>query len=296
MASVCNVIECRDLVFKRGDRAYLQDVTFTLPEGRLMGLVGHNGAGKSTLLKVVLGLLKPFSGSVQVLGATPGTRPLEVGYLPENVSFYNHMTMAEHLAFFAGLKGVGRSRIDALVEELGIGRVLNTKLGQCSKGERQRLGLAQALLTEPRLLILDEPTVGLDPAASLLMYGELSKLRQQGCSVVVCTHELALVEPYLDCALVMSRARMRGFGTLDELRAAAELPVTILRVPEAVVTGDAELAVLREGDALRVPAARLEAVMQRLTQQHGCYGMEVRKAGLGDIFRRFVIESTQGEH
>lgn len=292
---MANVIECRDLVFKRGDRAYLNDVTFALPEGRLMGLVGHNGAGKSTLLKVVLGLLKPFSGSVQVLGGAPGTRPLEVGYLPENVSFYNHMTMAEHLAFFAGLKGVGRSRIDALVEELGIGRVLHTKLGQCSKGERQRLGLAQALLTEPKLLILDEPTVGLDPAASLLMYGELSKLRRQGCSVVVCTHELALVEPYLDCALVMSRARMRGFGTLDELRQAAHLPVSILRVPPEVLAADGELAALRAGQELRVPAERLEEVMEKLTREHACFGMEVRKAGLGEIFRHFVIESASGE-
>lgn len=292
---MANVIECRDLVFKRGDRAYLNDVTFALPEGRLMGLVGHNGAGKSTLLKVVLGLLKPFSGSVQVLGAAPGTRPLEVGYLPENVSFYNHMTMAEHLAFFAGLKGVGRSQIDALVEELGIGRVLHTKLGQCSKGERQRLGLAQALLTEPKLLILDEPTVGLDPAASLLMYGELSKLRRQGCSVVVCTHELALVEPYLDCALVMSRARMRGFGTLDELRQAAHLPVSILRVPPEVLAADGELAALRAGQELRVPAERLEEVMEKLTREHACFGMEVRKAGLGEIFRHFVIESASGE-
>ena len=181
-----NAITCDDLVFRRGDRTVLNRIGFELAPGRLLGLIGHNGAGKSTLIKLILGLLKPASGRLEVLGGAPGASPLDVGYLPENVSFYDAMTVEEHLRYFAGLKGVARPRIDELVEELGLGVVLRQRLGQCSKGQRQRLGLAQALLTRPRLLMLDEPTVGLDPAASSLMYRELSALRDAGCAVVVC--------------------------------------------------------------------------------------------------------------
>ena len=156
-----NAITCDDLVFRRGDRTVLNRIGFELAPGRLHGLIGHNGAGKSTLIKLILGLLKPASGRLEVLGGAPGASPLDVGYLPENVSFYDAMTVEEHLRYFAGLKGVARPRIDELVEELGLGVVLRQRLGQCSKGQRQRLGLAQALLTRPRLLMLDEPTVGL---------------------------------------------------------------------------------------------------------------------------------------
>ena len=157
-----NAITCDDLVFRRGDRTVLNRIGFELAPGRLLGLIGHNGAGKSTLIKLILGLLKPASGRLEVLGGAPGASSLDVGYLPENVSFYDAMTVEEHLRYFAGLKGVARPRIDELVEELGLGVVLRQRLGQCSKGQRQRLGLAQALLTRPRLLMLDEPTDHLD--------------------------------------------------------------------------------------------------------------------------------------
>ena len=157
-----NAITCDDLVFRRGDRTVLNRIGFELAPGRLLGLIGHNGAGKSTLIKLILGLLKPASGRLEVLGGAPGASPLDVGYLPENVSFYDAMTVEEHLRYFASLKGVARPRIDELVEELGLGVVLRQRLGQCSKGQRQRLGLAQALLTRPRLLMLDEPTDHLD--------------------------------------------------------------------------------------------------------------------------------------
>ena len=134
-----NAITCDDLVFRRGDRTVLNRIGFELAPGRLLGLIGHNGAGKSTLIKLILGLLKPASGRLEVLGGAPGASPLDVGYLPENVSFYDAMTVEEHLRYFAGLKGVARPRIDELVEELGLGVVLRQRLGQCSKGQRQRL-------------------------------------------------------------------------------------------------------------------------------------------------------------
>ena len=274
-----NAITCDDLVFRRGDRTVLNRIGFELAPGRLLGLIGHNGAGKSTLIKLILGLLKPASGRLEVLGGAPGASPLDVGYLPENVSFYDAMTVEEHLRYFAGLKGVARPRIDELVEELGLGVVL-----------RQRLGLAQALLTRPRLLMLDEPTVGLDPAASSLMYRELSALRDAGCAVVVCTHELALVEPYLDQVLLLATGECRGSGTLEDLRAKAALPALITNVGSGDALADPELAPYVRGTRLAVPEGDVARVVRRLTEAHGVYDFQLRKADLGMIFAHFVLD------
>lgn len=285
---------CRDLVFRRGDTEVLKRIAFTLEPGRLLGLIGHNGAGKSTLIKLMLGLLTPASGTLEVLGRKPGARPLDVGYLPENLSFYDAMTVREHLQYFSALKGVPTSRAQDLVEELGLGVVIDRKLGQCSKGQRQRLGLAQALLSKPRLLMLDEPTVGLDPAASALMYRELSKLRDAGCAVVVCTHELALVEPHLDQVLLLAQGEMRGSGTLEDLRGRAGLPALISNIDAAAVAKDDLLAPFLRGEGadvkLAVPQGDVPAVVKRLTDVHGIYDYQLRKADLGMIFAHFVLD------
>lgn len=283
-------IDCRELVFRRGDHEVLKRISFSLEPGRLLGLIGHNGAGKSTLIKLILGLIKPHAGELVVLGGEPGAHPLDVGYLPENLSFYDAMTVREHLAYFSALKGVPRSRADELVEELGLGVVIDQRLGQCSKGQRQRLGLAQALLSKPRLLMLDEPTVGLDPAASALMYRELSRLRDDGCSIVVCTHELALVEPHLDQALLLAKGEMRGSGTLEDLRSAAALPALISNITNAAVFRDEALAKFVRGDKLAVPQDDVGAVVRRLTNDFGVYDFQLRKADLGMIFAHFVLD------
>ena len=182
-----NAITCDDLVFRRGDKTVLNRIGFELAPGRLLGLIGHNGAGKSTLIKLILGLLKPASGRLEVLGGAPGASPLDVGYLPENVSFYDAMTVEEHLRYFAGLKGVARPRIDELVEELGLGVVLRQRLGQCSKGQRQRLGLARAFLHDAPLMLLDEPTSNLDSLNEAVILKSLHEQRA-GKTVVLVSH------------------------------------------------------------------------------------------------------------
>ncbi|MCF0252749.1 MAG: ABC transporter ATP-binding protein [Duodenibacillus sp.] len=288
-------IVCRDLVFKRGGTVFLQAGGFELAAGSVTGLLGHNGAGKSTLIKLILGLLKPASGTLTVLGGRPGADPRRVGYLPENANFYDAMTVLEHLQYFARLKGAGRSRVDELVAQLGLAAVAGRRLGVCSKGERQRLGLAQALLSRPAVLLLDEPTVGLDPAASGAMYDELARLRGEGCCIVVCTHELALAEPRLDSAILLAGGRMQGFGTLDALRLRAGLPVRITGADEAVVQGDATLARYAAGGALSVPPSQAQAVLRRLTQEHGCYDLQVAKASLAAIFEHYVTRAAAQE-
>lgn len=283
-------VQCEALNFMRGLRKVLDEVSFTLPEGQLVALIGHNGAGKSTLLKLILGILKPSSGKLLVLGDSPGKQPLKVGYLPENVSFYEHMTVSQHLAYFGALKGVPLARGLELAEMLGITSVLSHRLNQCSKGQRQRLGLAQALLTDPEFLILDEPTVGLDPAASLLMYQTLSDLKKRGCTVLVCTHELALVEQYMDQAMVMNQGHLKAMGDMPSLRQQAGLPAHITNVDIAMCMTDPVLMPHVHQDGLWVPEDQLTAVIERLTQAYENYGFEVQKGDLSDIFRVFVMQ------
>ena len=195
MSGMQETICVESVGFWRGRRKVLDGVSCRLRAGTLTALIGHNGAGKSTLIKTILGLIQPAEGKVSVLGCAPGSDPLSIGYLPENISFYEQMTMQAHLEYFADLKGVARSRVDELLEALGLSHVRRNRMNQCSKGQRQRLGLAQALLAQPKIMILDEPTVGLDPQASSWMYAQLAQLRSQGCTVIVCTHELSLIEP-----------------------------------------------------------------------------------------------------
>ena len=140
-----------------GQQQVLQDVSLQIGEGEVVGLLGPNGAGKSTLMKILVGLREPTSGSVQV------PPKAEIGYLPEQNPLYEDMYVREYLAFMARLGKVSGDRIDEVIRETGLTPEAHKKIGQLSKGYRQRVGLCQALLQNPKLLILDEPTTGLDP-------------------------------------------------------------------------------------------------------------------------------------
>ncbi len=153
----------------------LQSMTMTLGEGEVLGLFGHNGAGKTTMMKLILGVISPTRGQVEVMGMAPDSKEAwhcrsKVGYLPENVSFYEQLTGLEVLTYFAKLKGFSKKEAVDLLEQVGITYAMKRQVKTYSKGMRQRLGLAQAFIGEPRLLLLDEPTVGLDPIATRDFY------------------------------------------------------------------------------------------------------------------------------
>lgn len=209
----------------------LHDVSFVLEPGRLSALVGHNGAGKTTLIKLMLGLIRPDSGSIRVLGENPaagefaGRRSL--GFLPENVAFNAALTGRETLAFYARLKGSDAKQGAALLERVGLGEASRRLVGTYSKGMRQRLGLAQALLGRPRVLLLDEPTTGLDPALRLTFYEILDELRRDGATVLISSHALDELEGRAEQVLIMNRGILVADGTLAELRALAGLPIRL---------------------------------------------------------------------
>ncbi|MCO5147619.1 MAG: ABC transporter ATP-binding protein [Aquamicrobium sp.] len=209
----------------------VRDVSFSLKEGEIVALVGHNGAGKTTLIKMMLGLIRPSAGTVRVLGEDPSTGAPEVrtrlGYLPENVSFNPALTGTETLRFYSALKRAGRGQIRGLLERVGLAGAADRRVRTYSKGMRQRLGLAQALLGQPKVLLLDEPTTGLDPASRRDFYRFLDELRDSGSTILLSSHALSELEGRADHVIIVGRGLKIADGTLDELRRIARLPTRI---------------------------------------------------------------------
>jgi Cu-processing system ATP-binding protein len=182
-------------------------------------------------MKLVLGLVRPTAGSLRVLGEDPVSGAFAVrcavGFLPESVSFNAALTGRETLAFYARLKRQGAGAVRALLERVGLGEAADRRVGGYSKGMRQRLGLAQALLGEPRVLLLDEPTTGLDPVLRQTFYEIVEELRAGGATVLLSSHALTELEDRVGRVVIMNRGLKTADGTLDELRRLARLPTRI---------------------------------------------------------------------
>jgi Cu-processing system ATP-binding protein len=211
----------------------LSGLSLALAEGETIALVGHNGAGKTTLIKLMLGLIRPTSGMVRALGDDPAAGQFaarrRLGYLPENVSLNMALTGRETLAFYARLKRVPLETVPGLLERVGLGEAGSRRVGTYSKGMRQRLGLAQALLGQPKVLLLDEPTTGLDPALRRSFYEIVAELRANGATVLLSSHALTELEGKADRVVIVNRGVKIADGTIEELRRVARLP-TLIRI------------------------------------------------------------------
>lgn len=231
-----HAIEFEALSKRYGPLAALDGVSAAVPRGQVIGLLGHNGAGKSTLIKLVLGLIAPTAGRLEVLDHNPWRAPAlrrSIGYLPENAAFHPNLTGRELLDYLAQLKRADRGQVRTLLERVGLAAAARRRVGTYSKGMRQRLGLAQALLGAPELVLLDEPTTGLDPQASRELYRIVGELRAGGCSIVVSSHLLAELEPHIDGALILRQGHLLAAGTLAELGDRAGLPARVVLRPRA---------------------------------------------------------------
>jgi Cu-processing system ATP-binding protein len=228
---VTSTVEIRNLTKRYGALEAVREVSFGLQAGEVVALVGHNGAGKTTLLKLMLGLVQPSGGTIRVLGEDPAagefTARRRLGYLPENVSFNAALTGREVLSFYARLKEQPVPRALSLLDQVGLGAASQRRVGTYSKGMRQRLGLAQALIGEPRVLLLDEPTTGLDPALRLEFYEIVERLRSRGATVVLSSHALAELGERAGRVIIMNQGTMVANGSLDDLRHLAKLPARI---------------------------------------------------------------------
>ena len=302
-----NLIETRDLTKRYGTKAVLRDVSLSLGAGHCLALLGHNGAGKTTLMKVLLGLTAASNGEVRLLGQDPRGRSgaaarRAVGYLPENVAFEGAMTGRELLGFYAGLKGVARGRCDQLLEEVGLASAARQRLRTYSKGMRQRLGLAQALLGEPRLLFLDEPTNGLDPPLRGHFYQAIAALTAKGTTALVSSHVLSEIEARADMVAILRAGELVAFGSLDELRRASCLPLrlrltvtpdSVGAIAEAVGGGFALQKV--EGGTMDFICGTSDkmAVVRRLAKLNGVVrDLDIQPPRLAEIYAHFVAEES----
>jgi ABC-2 type transport system ATP-binding protein len=221
----------------------LSQLDLTVHEGEIFGYLGPNGAGKTTTLKLLTGLLRPTSGEARILGRPPGdVRAKEqIGFLPEQPSFYEYLTGRELLSFYGQLLGLDRSirreRIESLVLQLRIESALDLQLRKYSKGMVQRLGLAQALLNDPRLVLLDEPMSGLDPIGRREVRDLLLRLKSEGRTVFFSSHIIPDVEMVCDRVGILVGGRLVAQGPIDEILGVriASIEVTASQVPPEVM-------------------------------------------------------------
>lgn len=259
MTDTRDAIRLEGLTKRYGTFTAVSDLSLTVPEGEFLALLGHNGAGKTTLMKMLLGLTAPSAGRLSVLGVSGGGAAARrsVGFLPENVSFTGGSTGVEALAFYARLKGAPNAQAAELLETVGLAEASRKPVRTYSKGMRQRLGLAQALLGEPRLLLLDEPTTGLDPMLRQAFFTILQEMKARGVTILLSSHVLTELQLRTDRIAIMRGGRLVACDTLQGLQEAAGLPVRIrVRVPE----GGAQRAAEQAGSGARVLGANGRSV------------------------------------
>lgn len=220
---VKNLTKVFSLGLKKEYVVAIDNLSFEVMAGEVYGLIGPNGSGKSTTMKVVLGLMAPSKGEAKVFGLDSGDIRArnEIGFLPENPYFYKHLTGAETLRFYGKLCGMrGReleNRVTELLRLVDLQGAANRRLGGYSKGMLQRIGLAQSLVQNPRLVILDEPTAGVDPIGSRQIRDLIMRLRDEGYTVFLCSHLLEQVQEVCDRVGILFQGRMRKEGRLEEL-------------------------------------------------------------------------------
>jgi ABC-2 type transport system ATP-binding protein len=219
------VIEARGLTKRYGTATAVDGVNFTVAPGEIFGLLGPNGAGKTTTILMLLGLSDISSGEARVFGHDPMREPLAVkrmvGYLPDTVGFYDNMTAADNLHYTARLMGMRaaerREKIAAALARVGLSEVAEKKVGTFSRGMRQRLGLAEIIMKDARIAILDEPTNGLDPQASVELLALIRSLKEHGVSILLSSHLLDRVQSVCDRVALFNAGKIALMGSVAEL-------------------------------------------------------------------------------
>jgi ABC-2 type transport system ATP-binding protein len=225
----------------------LHELDLSVREGEIFGLIGPNGAGKTTTFKLILGLLRPSSGTVEFCGAplAPAARA-RIGFLPEHPYFYDYLTVRETLDLFARLYGIDgaarRDRVNQLIEQVHLGHKRKASLRSLSKGTLQRVGIAQAILNRPQLVILDEPMSGLDPAGRRSMRELILSLRAEGSTVIFSSHILPDTETLCDRVGILTQGRLREVIDLHASRGPISWLVTVRNVDDVTLARLGQLA------------------------------------------------------
>ncbi len=248
------LIETRNLVKQYGDKLAVKDVSFQVFGGEVFGFLGPNGAGKTTTIKMIVGLLQPSSGSVKVAGYDVQSQSLlskaSSGYVPDTPNLYAKLTGRELLGFVADLYNLDRKqvvrRIDELLRMFDLTEAADDTLDSYSHGMQQKASLAAALIHDPRVLVLDEPTVGLDPKSARLIKDILRQIADRGAAVMLSTHILEIAERMCDRIGIINKGQLVAVGTMDELRALGKTGEASLEDIFLALTGGAEVAEIAE--------------------------------------------------
>ena len=271
-------------VFKSGltKRAFVavRDLSLTVKSGEVYGLIGPNGSGKSTTMKVILGLLAPTAGETRIFGrdSKEVTSRSEVGFLPENPYFYKHLTGLETLLFYGRLCGLNGAKLRERAAEMlaltDLEDAAGRRVGGFSKGMLQRLGLAQALIHEPRLVVLDEPTAGVDPAGSRKIRDLILSFRERGLTVLVTSHLLEQMQEVCDRVGIMAHGVMVKEGRLEDLIAVENQTELVLENVDEALLGRIREMVAASGEGARVvrtgsPRTTLERLFLESTDEGG---------------------------
>ncbi|MBX7258527.1 MAG: ABC transporter ATP-binding protein [Candidatus Hydrogenedentes bacterium] len=283
----------------------LQNLTIAIEEREIFGYLGPNGSGKTTTIKMLLGLIFPTSGDIRIMGKTDiGAAAIRksIGYLPEGAYYPDFLRGEEILRFYGQLYGLSgknlEKRIDATLELVGMTRARKRLLRGYSKGMRQRIGLAQALLHDPKILILDEPTTGLDPVARKEIRDMLVRLRSEGKSLLISSHELLEVELISDRVGILFEGVLQTLGTIQELLADRDVTVDTAGVTDAAIRALGERGIISddviEGKArFRVPPSLsiYDALEVMKSQNLTIVGVAPRRETLEELFVRVVGEA-----
>ena len=219
------VLETQGLTKHYGNFVAVDNLDLTIRKGEVFGLLGPNGAGKTTTILMLLGLTEPTKGDVRVLGFDPARQPLSVkarvGYMPDQVGFYDELTARENLIYIGKLNGIPRdqikSRVEDAIERVHLTHVIDKRVGTFSRGMRQRLGLADVLIKNPQLIMMDEPTQGLDPELAHEFLNLIRSLKEEGTTILLSSHLLHQVQVVCDRVGLFSNGRMVLQGTVPEL-------------------------------------------------------------------------------
>jgi ABC-2 type transport system ATP-binding protein len=254
MSKTIALIETHNLVKFYGDKVAVKDVSFEVRANEVFGFLGPNGAGKTTTIKMIVGLLLPTSGTVKVAGYDVQAQPLLAkaasGYVPDTPNLYAKLTGRELLRFIGDLYDLDRQQVaqrtDELLRMFDLSAAADDTIDSYSHGMQQKASLASALIHDPRVLVLDEPTVGLDPKSARLIKDILRQMAERGAAVFLSTHILEIAERMCDRIGIINKGELIAVGTMDELRSLGETSETSLEDIFLSLTGGAEVAEIAE--------------------------------------------------
>lgn len=306
------VVETNNLTKKYDGFTAVDDLNFRIEEGEIFGFLGPNGAGKTTTILMLLGLTEPNAGTAQVCGYDPTREPLKVkrlvGYLPERVGFYEGLTARQNLRYTADLNGIRGpavdERIDALLADVGLPKVADQQVRTFSRGMRQRLGIADISVKEPKLAFLDEPTIGIDPQGVDDILDLMVGMARKKITVIFCSHLLHQVQKICNRVGIIARGRMVAEGTIDRLggqvaggaryRIEAEVDGIDSKLSEALGKIKGVRQVESSGNTLLVSSdqdVRGQISRAVVSSDRQLLGMRIEEYNLEKIYKRYSKEA-----